>query len=139
MGAKSANRLIRDRLYEGLFKVEAYAAKPSKREDLELLTRVLHSVSQDADFLFASIEESMAVLQAMQSSHQRFQSLQGVQSDTPQVFKVNDSIEYLLRSVHGQRLATLSYKSRKDIAMNLVSDLSSLSLRYENPKVHAIM
>lgn len=121
MGALSTNRHIRDRLYEGLFKVETYAKTHSKREDLELLTGLFHNVSQDADFLVASMETSDAILRAMQSAHQRLEALYKDGNCPPHVAEVGDSIEYLLGSVRAQRQSTNSYKSRKDIAMNLVS------------------
>ena len=121
VGAKSIITAVRHRLYDQLDMVDAYGNEPSDRKALEKLTNELHGISQDADSLTASAEMVEIVLQGILSAHQRFQKVRTDQQSTNEMTKTNDSIRYLLSSVQSQRRWIMSYKSRKDIAMNLVS------------------
>ena len=121
VGAKPIITAVRHRLYDQLEMVDAYAKEPSDRKALEKLTTELHGISQDADSLLASADMVEIVLQGILSAHQRFQKVRIDQQSKNEIINTNDSIRYLLSSVQSQRRWIMSYKSRKDIAMNLVS------------------
>ena len=121
IGAKPTITSVRHRLYDQLDMVDAYAKEPSDRKALEKLTNELHGISQDADSLLASADMVEIVLKGILSAHQRFQMVQIDQKSRNEIINANDSIRYLLSSVQSQRRWIMSYKSRKDTAMNLVS------------------
>ena len=121
LSAKAVITALRCRLYDQLDMVDAFAKEQSDRKALELLTNEMYGVSLDADSLLASAEMADMIMQGMISGHQRYQELEAEHRATSETINVGDSIRYLLNSVQCQRRWILSYKSRKDIAMNLVS------------------
>lgn len=123
VGAKPIITSVRHRLYDQLDMVDAYAKEPSDRKALEKLTNELHGISQDADSLLASADMVEIVLKGILSAHQRFQMVQIDQKSRNEIINANDSIRYLLSSIQSQRRWIMSYKSRKDTAMNLVSPI----------------
>lgn len=118
---------LRHQLYGALDKVDQYAAKnESEREkkELEDLTITLHVVSQESDRMYANVGMTRMILQRMIKAHDRYKD--SVNSDVwkrDSVFKTDDALQYMLESIESQQRWLNSYKSRKDIAMNLVSDL----------------
>ena len=118
--AKSIITKLRHRLYDQLDKVDDYAKDTLDRKTLEILTIELHGVSQDTDSLLASADMAEMIATRMQAAHSRFEELVVVSELKDKTVKINDSLRYLQTSVQSQRRWLLSYKSRKDIAMNLV-------------------
>lgn len=115
---------LRHRLYDALDKVDAYGAGEQflDRAALRALTNELHLISQDADSLVSSAEMGTMVTERMHAAHGHLKAmsdLTSLQGFTP----VDDSLGYLAQTLQARRRWLLSYKSRKDIAMNLVFNL----------------
>jgi len=119
--AKDIVKKLRMRLYDQLDTVDKYAENPSDRKILENLTIQLHAVSQDTDSLISSAEMAEMIAERMLSAHARFVSLKNPVEIRDVLEKHVDSLNYLKSSVQSQKRWLLGYKSRKDIAMNLVS------------------
>lgn len=120
--SKSIITKLRHRLYDALDDVDAYGAgeKFLDRAALRTLTNELHLISQDADSLLSSAEMGTMVIERMQSAHGHLKAMSDVtllQGFT----RVDDSLGYLAQTLQARKRWLLSYKSRKDIAMNLVS------------------
>ncbi|KAL8687381.1 MAG: hypothetical protein Q9218_006427, partial [Villophora microphyllina] len=115
---------LRHRLYDALDNVDAYGKgdKSLDRVALRALTNELHLISQDADSLVSSTEMGTMVVERMSAAHKRLRK----ESDAALqngFSLVEDSLEQLVQTLHARRRWLLSYKSRKDIAMNLVFNL----------------
>jgi hypothetical protein len=130
LDARSVVTLLRWKLYDQLDLVDKYTKKPARKrgkEDLEKMTIALHNISQDIDSMTASVEMTVMILRRMQASHDRYCDSHvqagGVVSNAN--IKISDSLRYLLESAESQKRWLMSYKSRKDTAMNLVSLLLS--------------
>ncbi|KAJ4251827.1 hypothetical protein NW762_011124 [Fusarium torreyae] len=113
---------LRHRLYDVLDVVGEYSKEPFDRSNLKEMTNKLHKVSQDADSLAVSVE--MGLMIAQNSSR----GWNAIRSSSPTRSKfggstVGDSLDYIARSLESQLRWLQSYKSRKDIAMNLVFNL----------------
>lgn len=120
MEAKSIISALRYRLYDQLDMIDAYAKEPSDRRNLENITIELHSISQDTDSLLASADMAHMIAERMICAHDRFETAPESAKAKDETVKVRDSLMYLQTSIQSQRRWLLSYKSRKDIAMNLV-------------------
>jgi hypothetical protein len=118
--AKAIITKLRHRLYDQLDMVDAYAKNPSDRKNLENLTIELHGVSQDTDSLLASADMAEMIATKMAKAHRRFEAILTDANLKDKTTKLEDALGYLQSSVQSQRRWLLSYKSRKDIAMNLV-------------------
>ncbi|KAF2443866.1 hypothetical protein P171DRAFT_495744 [Karstenula rhodostoma CBS 690.94] len=118
---------LRHQLYGALDRVDEYAAKTeSEREkkELEDLTIKLHIVSQESDRMYANVSMSSMILQRMIRAHDRYQdSVSKDASKKDSVVKTDDALHYMFDSIESQQRWLNSYKSRKDIAMNLVFNL----------------
>jgi hypothetical protein len=130
LDARSVVTPLRWKLYDQLDLVDDYTKKPVRKrgkEDLEKMTIALHNISQDIDSMTASVEMTGMILRRMQASHDRYCDSHvqagGVVSNAN--VKTSDSLRYLLESAESQKRWLMSYKSRKDTAMNLVSLLLS--------------
>ncbi|OCL06378.1 hypothetical protein AOQ84DRAFT_390225 [Glonium stellatum] len=121
--AKAIVTKLRLRLYDQLDIVDAYAKEPSDRRNLEKLTIELHSISQDTDSLLASADMAEMIAESMLVSHQRCKSVLQLADLKDEVIKISDSLTYLKTSIQSQKRWLMSYKNRKDIAMNLVYNL----------------
>ena len=118
--AKAIITELRHRLYDQLDIVDIYSETPFDRSNLKELTNQLHKVSQDADSLFVSAEMGTMVIEHVIRARDRALNL------FPQALSdvnVGDSLSYIKQSLDSQKRWLLSYKSRKDIAMNLVFNL----------------
>jgi hypothetical protein len=118
--SKSIITALRHRLYDQLDKVDAYAKNTLQRKALENLTIELHGISQDTDSLLASADMAEMIATRMLAAHSRFEELPGAYKIRDKAVKISDSIRYLQVSVQAKKRWLLSYRSRKDIAMNLV-------------------
>lgn len=122
LGAKLPITDLRHRLYDVLDVVGEYSKEPFDRANLKEMTYKLHGVSQDADSLYASAEMGLMVAEQSMKSRQDMLSRAG-----PQLAfvgsNVGDALKYLVQSLESQKRWLQSYKSRKDIAMNLVFNL----------------
>lgn len=118
--AKSIISALRYRLYDQLDMIDAYAKEPSDRRNLENITVELHSISQDTDSLPASADMAQMIAERMICAHERFEMVLDEAKIKDKTVKLKDSLRYLQTSIQSQRRWLLSYKSRKDIAMNLV-------------------
>lgn len=119
--AKDIVKKLRMRLYDQLDIVDEYAENPSDRKILENLTIQLHAVSQDTDSLISSAEMAEMIATRMLTAHERFMRLQNPLEIKDVLEKHVDSLHYLQTSIQSQKRWLLGHKSRKDIAMNLVS------------------
>ena len=118
--AKAIITELRHRLYDQLDIVDIYSETPFDRSNLKELTNQLPKVSQDADSLFVSAEMGSMVIEHVIRARDRALNL------FPQAlsdFNVGDSLSYIKQSLDSQKRWLLSYKARKDIAMNLVFNL----------------
>ncbi|KAL8768952.1 MAG: hypothetical protein Q9194_005578 [Teloschistes cf. exilis] len=115
---------LRHRLYDALDNVDAYGKgeKSLDRVALRALTNELHLISQDADSLVSSTEMGTMVVERMSAAHRKL--MQESDAALKNAFSlVGDSLEQHVQTLHARRRWLLSYKSRKDIAMNLVFNL----------------
>lgn len=113
---------LRYRLYDVLDVVGEYSKEPFDRKNLKEMTEKLHSVSQDADSLFVSAEMGTMIVE--HSFRSRAALLDNI-TPGPRFgsSNVGDALAYLSESLESQKRWLQSYKSRKDIAMNLVFNL----------------
>ncbi|KAK7985283.1 hypothetical protein PG988_002905 [Apiospora saccharicola] len=88
------------------------------------MTEQLHKVSQDADSLLVSAEMGSMVAEHGKRSRAILQKeIQTVSTSPFSRSNVGDALEYLVQSLESQKRWLASYRSRKDIAMNLVFNL----------------
>ena len=122
--AKSVITETRYKLYDALDSVDSFSQQSSSqrsKEELEHLTIQLHVVSQDTDSMSASADMAAMILRRLADAHRRYAgSVQGNEKKDS-MMKTTDAINYLTTSIESQMRWLNSYKSRKDIAMNLVS------------------
>lgn len=78
-------------------------------------------MSQNADSLIASADQGIGVAKKLLSCCQTVNSILAARSSAPSASY--NTLEYVLSSLECQRRWLLSYKSRKDTAMNLVFNL----------------
>lgn len=123
---------LRHQLYDSLDRVDRYAetaAGGRKRSELEELTIQLHVVSQETDRMSANVEMSSMIVQRLLRAHERYRGNVDEVGKRDSVVKTDDALRYLAESIESQKRWLNSYKSRKDIAMNLVG-ACDLHLKY---------
>ncbi|KAI6777399.1 hypothetical protein HG530_001344 [Fusarium avenaceum] len=113
---------LRHRLYDVLDVVGEYSKEPFDRSNLKEMTDKLHKVSQDADSLAASVEMGLMIAQNSGRGWNAIRTSRLTRSKTGGS-TVGDSLDYIARSLESQLRWLQTYKSRKDIAMNLVFNL----------------
>jgi hypothetical protein len=126
--AKSVITNMRYKLYDALDNVDEYfqrAANHRSRAALERLTIQLHVVSQDTDSMTASADMAGMILRRITTAYQRYTDSVQARDKKDGLMKIFDAISYLSMSIESQKRWLNSYKSRKDIAMNLVRRLFS--------------
>ena len=114
---------LRNKLYDALDRVDEYAetdANGRMRSELEDLTIQLHIVSQETDRMSANVDMSSMVVQRLIGAHERYSNCTQDPGKKNAVAKLDNALHYLLHSIESQQRWLNSYKSRKDIAMNLV-------------------
>ncbi|KAK8072128.1 hypothetical protein PG996_005476 [Apiospora saccharicola] len=123
-GAKIPITQLRLKLYDVLDTVSEYSKEPFHRSSLKDMTEQLHKVSQDADSLLVSAEMGSMVAEHGKRSRAILQKeIQTVSTSPFSRSNVGDALEYLVQSLESQKRWLASYRSRKDIAMNLVFNL----------------
>lgn len=113
---------LRHRLYDVLDVVGEYSKEPFDRSNLKEMTDKLHKVSQDADSLAASVEMGLMIAQNSSRGWNAIRTSRLTRSKSGGS-TVGDSLDYIARSLESQLRWLQTYKSRKDIAMNLVFNL----------------
>ncbi|RMZ03036.1 hypothetical protein D0860_06960 [Hortaea werneckii] len=125
--AKSTITPLRRRLYDQLDMVDKYAQNPSQKDrqkgELEDMTIQLHVISQDIDSKTASADMTIMIVRRLETAHQRYRQRKYPDSLCNEVEQTADALQYLAESIESQRRWVISYKARKDIAMNLVFHL----------------
>jgi hypothetical protein len=114
---------LRHKLYSALDRVDRYAeteANGRKRGELEDLTIQLHIVSQETDRMSANVYMSSMIVQRLIRAHERYSKCIQDPGKKDAVIRLDDALHYLFDSIESQQRWLGSYKSRKDIAMNLV-------------------
>lgn len=91
------------------------------RAMLENITKELHLVSQTADTGIANADMSLKLCQKMLNAYMRLSDIQGKASKTHAFRSTEDALRYTLESMKCQKDWLISYKARKDTAMNFVS------------------
>lgn len=127
LDAKSVITPLRGSLYDQLDLVDIYSSKPLHergRAELEDMTIKMHVISQEIDSVTAGAEMTAMIVRRMQLAHDRYCSLLGLNAIEDGNTKISDALRYLLESAESQKRWLVSYKSRKDIALNLVSLLA---------------
>ncbi|KAI1673550.1 hypothetical protein Ptr902_00303 [Pyrenophora tritici-repentis] len=117
---------LRYQLYDALDRVDRYAeteANGRMRSELEDLTIQLHIVSQETDRMSANVDMSSMIVQRLIGAHERYRKYTKDPGKEDAVTKLDNALHYLLYSIESQQRWLGSYKSRKDIAMNLVFNL----------------
>jgi hypothetical protein len=111
-------------LYTQLELVDEYISKLEHRrqkEDLERMTVQLHYISRMIDPLIANADMTGMIIRSRQASHNRYCDSRPGASLLDATTKTSDALRYLLESAESQKRWLLSYKSRKDATLNLVS------------------
>ncbi|KAL1648718.1 hypothetical protein SLS58_001893 [Diplodia intermedia] len=124
--AKAIITDMRYKLYDQLDRVDQYCMKNTgsrEKNELEDLTIRLHTVSQDTDSMSASADMAGMILRRISEAHHRYAGCVQEKDKEDSLMKTTDAIKYLSTSVESQLRWLASYKSRKDIAMNLVFNL----------------
>jgi hypothetical protein len=127
LDAKSVITPLRGSLYDQLDLVDVYSSKPLHergRAELEDMTIKMHVISQEIDSVTAGAEMTAMIVRRMQLAHDRCCTLLGPNAIEDGNTKISDALRYLLESAESQKRWLVSYKSRKDIALNLVSLLA---------------
>lgn len=130
LDAKSVITPLRGSLYDQLDLVDIYSSKPLNergRNELEDMTIEMHVISQEIDSVTAGAEMTAMIVRRMQLAHDRYCTLLSPKPIEDGNTKVSDALQYLLESAESQKRWLVSYKSRKDIALNLVSLLTQQS------------
>ena len=130
LDAKSVITPLRGSLYDQLDLVDIYSSKPLSergRNELEDMTIEMHVISQEIDSVTAGAEMTAMIVRRMQLAHDRYCTLLGPKPIEDGNTKVSDALQYLLESAESQKRWLVSYKSRKDIALNLVCLLTQQS------------
>jgi hypothetical protein len=128
-------KVVRDRLMNQIRKVNDYSEQPAKRSGnlqslqgnveervmLENVTKDLHLVSQTADTGIANADMAIKIHEEMLDAFKQLQAHVNLQSHRNTVNSTEDALRYTLKSMQCQRNWLVSYKARKDTAMNFVS------------------
>lgn len=120
---------LRHRLYDQLDVVDDDKNAEKGKTELALdrdalrgITKNLHMISQDADVLVSSTEMGTMVVERMATAHAYLKTTSEISSRQGHN-QVDDMLEHLMHSLQSRKRWILGYKSRKDIAMNLVFNL----------------
>ena len=126
---------VRERLFSQIAEVNDYSKEPYSgsplgsrgndgREKLQNITKNLHAVSQTCDSGIANADMSIRLCEEMLEAYIAFST----DPKTPPKSwrQVRDSMGWILKTWHCQKNWLVSYKARKDTAMNFVN-LSILS------------
>lgn len=127
--AKAVITDMRGKLYDALDMVDTYSKQPAShrsRATLESLTLQLHVVSQDTDSVAASADMAGMIVRRIADAHKRYAGSDFRTDEKDIHTKTIDAIKYLEASIESQKRWLGSYKSRKDIAMNLVHIIGSI-------------
>lgn len=120
---------LRHNLYDQLDLVDDYSSKPAQQRgkaELDEITIKLHVVSQDLDSMVASAEMTGMIVRRLVDAHERYRNcLLGSTRLANASTKTHDGLRYLQESVESQKRWLASYRSRKDIAFNLVGRRAS--------------
>jgi len=123
LDARTVINPLRYQLYDQLDRVDDYSEKSAftrKKGDLEDLTIQLHVISQELDQMTAGAEMTSMIIRRLTNAHNRYRTCVNGHALQNAIAKTSDGLEYLKESVDAQKRWLISYKSRKDIAMNLV-------------------
>jgi hypothetical protein len=122
LDAKSVIALLKLTLYAQLDVVDECVSKPARnrgKEDLEKMTVELHYISRMINPLIANADMTATIMREMKTSHDRYCDSQPGANTSNAAIKTSDSIRYLLESAVSQKRWLVSYKSRKDVTLNL--------------------
>ncbi|RYP05121.1 hypothetical protein DL764_004037 [Monosporascus ibericus] len=117
---------VRDRLFSQIAEVNDYSKESharnrrgnSGRQKLENITKNLHLVSQTCDTGIANADMSIKLSEEMIVAYNAFCSGEATLPDSWR--HIQDSMEWILRTWQCQKNWLVSYKARKDTAMNFV-------------------
>ena len=121
---------VRERLFSHIAEVndyskETYSGFPLEsrsndgRQKLQNITKNLHAVSQTCDSGIANADMSIRLCEEMLEAYIAFST---EPKAPPKSWRqVRDSMEWILKTWHCQKNWLISYKARKDTAMNFVS------------------
>ncbi|KAI1387584.1 uncharacterized protein F4822DRAFT_407031 [Hypoxylon trugodes] len=123
---------VRTNLMEQIIKVNDYSQEThpylgdgegvdAGRKKLEDITKKLHLVSQTCDSGIASADMSIELCREMLEAYMSF-TANGIE-DPASRQHVQDSMAWILKTWHCQKNWLISYKARKDTAMNFVYNL----------------
>jgi hypothetical protein len=107
-----------DRLSRDGFLVENLRERHSRRK-LTIITKSLHKVSQNCDIGIANADMSIKLCEDMLSAYERFR-VKGPVEPYDSWRQVSDSMQWISKTWYRQKEWLISYKARKDTAMNLV-------------------
>lgn len=111
-------------LYDQLDALDKYAAKSAQQRDkgdLEDMTIQFDVISQEIDSMTASADMTGMILRRLPAAHHRCRQSLKTPESTNAATRTADTLAYLTEPLESQRRWLLSYKSRRDIAMNLVN------------------
>lgn len=117
---------LRRKLYNTLDRVDRYAESFSgvkQDQDLHDLTVELNFVSLDVDSMVASADMASMLIRGLEESHRRYEETIQSPASKDALAKTRDSLQYLSWTIEAQKRWLVSYKTRKDSAMNLVSEI----------------
>jgi hypothetical protein len=125
---------VRKRLMDQIIKVNDYSHPTNgisetkqlnnnldDRLMLENITKELHLVSQSADTGIANADMSTKLCEEMLTAYMKFSESDCKTSPSSAFGSTIDALHYILNSMRCQRNWLISYKARKDTAMNFVS------------------
>lgn len=125
---------VRERLFSEIAEVndyskESHASLPQDgqgkdavgRKKLENITKNLHLVSQTCDTGIANADMSISLCEEMLKAHATFCGGATAALPPESWRQAQDSMEWILKTWHCQKNWLVSYKARKDTAMNFVS------------------
>ncbi|KAI9705287.1 MAG: hypothetical protein M1820_005286 [Bogoriella megaspora] len=106
---------------------ESYSGFPSLhrnkdgRQKLQNITKNLHTISQTCDSGIANANMSIRLCEEMLEAYSTFST---EPTNPPESWRqIHDSIQWVLKTWHCQKNWLISYKARKDTAMNFVYNL----------------
>jgi hypothetical protein len=102
------------------------------------MTIQLHVVSQGIDAMTANAEMQSMIVRKLMAGHERYRHDTHSLITTDTLTGTSDALQYLADSIESQRRWLLSYKARKDIAMNLVSKALQQLSRIIGTEVHGL-
>lgn len=135
LDARSVILALRQQLYDSLRRVDVYAQSSLRQRgkaELEKMTIQLHVVSQNIDAMTANMDMQSMIVRKLTAGHERYRNSSKLSHGVKDTLtKTSDALQYLADSIESQHRWLLSYKARKDIAMNLVSTTGSTNSRVQ--------